>query len=70
MSAPFLKKEKDGFSVRLHRSLYSADAINAVEGVAVSNSGAYWSVKFTDVDEAQVLNALDQLLLLSKGQRP
>ena len=73
MSAPFLKKSKDGFLVRLHRAFYARVAVETLKSggydVDVAVKGAYWQLLFKGVDEMQVLEALGQLFLLSKGQR-
>ncbi len=71
MRTPFFKKEKGGFLIKLHKALYPASAIEVLkeQGVAVGSGGIYWSLKFEGFDEVQALEALDQLLSLSKGHR-
>ncbi len=73
MSTPFIRKEKGGFLINLHQALYPGSAVDAFQKtdphVVVGRKGAYWSLRFSGSDAIRPLEALDQLLFLSKGHR-
>ncbi|MFH0754202.1 MAG: hypothetical protein V2A70_06530 [Candidatus Omnitrophota bacterium] len=73
MKAPDLKTTRDGFLLRLHRTLYPAAVLAVFKsefpGVAVSRKGSYWLLMLTGKDSAQGLDVLDRLLVLSRARR-